>query len=148
MKAGRGIYDRDDISVTIARPTRSNNWYKKARKWDRVSFNTWGKLKLVGFPLGKRIWWFSLPFSPCGFQGKLKLFLLSFGFTVSLLRFYFVYTHWNSASVSIRRKFEICKLVSRKDVVLWVSSIHQFIFYSYWRTDNAHFIFTSWAWID
>ena len=67
------------------------------------------KLKLVAFPLGKRIWWFSLTFSPGGVQGKLK-FLLSFGFTVSL-RFYFVYTHWNSACVSIWRKFEICKLI-------------------------------------
>ena len=25
MKAGRGIYDRDDASVTIARPARSKN---------------------------------------------------------------------------------------------------------------------------
>ena len=58
-----------------------------------------GIFKLVAFPLGKRIWWFSLAFSPCGVQGKLK-FMLSFGFTVSL-RFYFVYTHWNSACFSI-----------------------------------------------
>ena len=90
MKAGRGIYDRDDVSFTIARPARSKNWYKKARKWDRVNFScnlhgslrswwyckrtrnkvltskqrsreenrllTWGKLRLVAFPLGKRIW--------------------------------------------------------------------------------------------
>ena len=28
---------------------------EKARKWDRVNFNTWGKLKLVALPLGKRI---------------------------------------------------------------------------------------------
>ena len=39
MKAGRGIYDRDDVSFTIARPARSKNWYKKARKWDRVNFS-------------------------------------------------------------------------------------------------------------
>ena len=56
MKAGRDIqYDRDDVSVTIARPARSKNRYKKARKWDRVNFNTWRKLKLIAFPLGKRI---------------------------------------------------------------------------------------------
>ena len=70
-----------------------------------------GVIKLVAFSLGKRIWCFSLAFSPCGVQGKLK-FLLSFGFTVSL-RFYFVYTHcWNSPCIfSIRRKFKICKLI-------------------------------------
>ena len=56
--------------------------------------------------LGKRFWWFPLAFSPCGVQGKLK-FLLRFSFIVSL-RFYFVYTHLNSACVSIRRKFDIC----------------------------------------
>ena len=39
MKAGRGIYDRDDVSFTIARPARSKNCYKKARKWDRVNFS-------------------------------------------------------------------------------------------------------------
>jgi len=70
--------------------------------------------KLVPFFLGKRIWWFPLAFSPCGVQGKLNFnykFLESFGFIVSLL-FYFVYMHWNnSACVSIRRKFEICKLI-------------------------------------
>ena len=27
VKAGRGIYDRDDVSVTIARPARSKNRY-------------------------------------------------------------------------------------------------------------------------
>ena len=27
------------------------------------------------------------------------------------LRFYFVYTHWNSACASLRRKFEICTLI-------------------------------------
>ena len=37
MKDGRGIYDRDDVSVTIARPARSKSSYKKARKWDRVN---------------------------------------------------------------------------------------------------------------
>ena len=108
-RCGGGINDRDDASVTIAQPARSKNWYKKARKWDRVNFNTWGKLKLLAFPLGKRIWWFSLTFSQCGVQGKLK-FLWSFGFTVSS-RFYFVYTHWNSACVSIWQKFEICSLI-------------------------------------
>ena len=39
---------------------------------------TWiGKIKLAAFPLGKRLRWFALAFSPCGVQGKLK-FLLSF----------------------------------------------------------------------
>ena len=32
MKAGRSIYDHDDVSFTIARPARSKNWYQKARK--------------------------------------------------------------------------------------------------------------------
>ena len=42
-----------------------------------------GVIKLVAFSLGKRIWCFSLAFSPCAVQGKL-MFLLNFGFTVSL----------------------------------------------------------------
>ena len=46
----------------------------------------------------------STRFLSFGVQGKLKL-LLSFGFIVSL-RFYFVYV-----LASIRRKFEICKLI-------------------------------------
>ena len=29
MKAGRGIYDRDDVSFTIARPARSKNDIRK-----------------------------------------------------------------------------------------------------------------------
>ena len=37
MKAGRGIYDSGDVSVTTARSARSNNRYKKARKLDRVN---------------------------------------------------------------------------------------------------------------
>ena len=59
MKAARGIFDRDDVSFTIARPARSKNCYKKARKWDRVNFscNLHGGnlIRLVAFPLGKRI---------------------------------------------------------------------------------------------
>ena len=47
----------------------------------------------------------STRFLSFGVQGKLKL-LLSFGFIVSL-RFYFVYV-----LASIRRKFEICKLIN------------------------------------
>ena len=39
MKAGRSIYDHDDVSFTIAPPARSKNWYKKARKWDCVIFS-------------------------------------------------------------------------------------------------------------
>ena len=39
MKAGGGIYDRDDVSVTIARPARPKNLFKKARKWDRVNLH-------------------------------------------------------------------------------------------------------------
>ena len=36
MKAGRGIYDRGDVSVKTARSARLKNCYKKARKWDRA----------------------------------------------------------------------------------------------------------------
>ena len=35
MKAGRGIHDCDDVSVTTGRSARLKNCYKKARKWDR-----------------------------------------------------------------------------------------------------------------
>ena len=37
------------------------------------------------------------------------------------LKFYFVDTHWNSACVSIRRNFEICKL----KVWLWTDRVNQ-----------------------
>ena len=46
MKAGKGIYDRDNVSFTIARPARSKNRYKKARKWDRVNL-TYGGSSLL-----------------------------------------------------------------------------------------------------
>ena len=46
MKAGRGIYDSGDVSVTTARSARSNNRYKKARKWDRVNL-TYGGSSLL-----------------------------------------------------------------------------------------------------
>ena len=111
MKAGRGVYDYD-VSVTIARPTRSKNWYKKARKRDRVNLIYW-EIKLNKarrfFSWYENLMVSSRFLSLWSPEGKLK-FLLSFGFIVSL-RFYFVYTHWNSACVSIRRKFEICKLI-------------------------------------
>ena len=47
MKAGRGIYDRGDVSVTTARSARLKNCYKKASKWDRI----WGKLSFLSFKL-------------------------------------------------------------------------------------------------
>ena len=46
MKAGRGIYDNGDVSVTTGRLARSNNRYKKARKWDRVNL-TYGGSSLL-----------------------------------------------------------------------------------------------------
>ena len=46
MKAGRGIYDSGDVSVTTARSARSKNRYKKARKWDRVNL-TYGGSSLL-----------------------------------------------------------------------------------------------------
>ena len=89
-----------------------------------------GEIKLVAFSLGERIWWFSLTFSPCGVQGKLK-FLLSFGFIVSL-RFYFEYTHWKCACTSIQRKFEICKLIL-KAIAYKFGESHD-------RTENSDFL--------
>ena len=44
MKAGRRIYDYDDVSVTIARPTRSKSSYKKARKG--IVLTDMGEIKL------------------------------------------------------------------------------------------------------
>ena len=41
MKAGRS-YDCGDVSVTTARSARSENCYKKARKWDRVNLTYGG----------------------------------------------------------------------------------------------------------
>ena len=58
MKAGRSSYDRGDVSVTTARSARSKNCYKKARKWDHVKLNIWGKLSWymsTAFSIGKII---------------------------------------------------------------------------------------------
>ena len=53
----------------------------KVRKRDRdINSLCMGEVKLVALFFRKR--WFSLVFSRCGFQGKLKL-LLGFGFIVS-----------------------------------------------------------------
>ena len=43
MKAGRGIFDSGVVSVTTARLARSNNRYKKARKWDRINLTYRGR---------------------------------------------------------------------------------------------------------
>ena len=62
MKAGRGIYDCGDVSVTTARSARLKNCYTKARKWDRGGTHVkhMGEILKartvhVAFPLGKRI---------------------------------------------------------------------------------------------
>ena len=47
MKAGRGIYDSGDVSVTTARSARSNNRYKKARKWEARCFFSWQENLMV-----------------------------------------------------------------------------------------------------
>ena len=44
MKAGRGIYESGDVSVTTAQSARSKNRYKKARKRDRVNL-TYGEAR-------------------------------------------------------------------------------------------------------
>ena len=53
MKAGRGIYDSGDVSVKTARSVRSNNRYKKARKWDRVNLTCGGSSYALLFLLAR-----------------------------------------------------------------------------------------------
>ena len=55
MKAGRGIYDSGDVSVTTARSARSNNRYKKARKWDSVNLTYGGSSRSETYNISKII---------------------------------------------------------------------------------------------
>ena len=88
MKAGRGIYDCGHVLFATTWSVRSNNWYKTHGKTklesEIVTINEqhMKEVKLLACFLGRR--WFSLAFSRCGVQDKLK-FLLCFCFIVSLL---------------------------------------------------------------